>query len=295
MLFETIISKGAEPIKWLLVAGIAYTLAMGIWSFFETPVSSVADRTAAPGDAAPLRPAANVNWILSKHLFGEAGAAPADQEDSNEPAVQTRLPLELQSVFVADQAQASAAIVAQRGKPGKLYAVGDNLPGNAKLVEVLTDRIILRRAGVRETLMFPKSKSQLVANPVQEQPEQASLAPPIERAPRSRTPARQEPAAVVEEYQTKLTEDATGTLDELGIETVDTTGASGYRIADVSSSPYLRQTGLQPGDVVLSVNGRPVGDIQQDRLELENIMAQGSARIEVQRGSRKFFITASLK
>ena len=51
---------------------------------------------------------------------------------------------------------------------------------------------------------------------------------------------------------------------------------------------------MQPGDVILSVNGRPVGDLNQDRLELENVLAQGSARIEVQRGTRRFFVTASL-
>jgi general secretion pathway protein C len=303
-LFETIISKGAEPMKWLLVAGIAYTLATGIWSFFETPVSTVADRPAASLDTSKPRAPANVNWILSKHLFGEAGSAPVDQGDASEPAVQTRLPLELQSVFVADDASASAAIVAQRGKPGKLYAIGDNLPGNAKLVEVATDRIILRRAGVRETLMFPKGGAQLVASPVEPREAQPTTAPEVrsdaqQRGQASATSPRrgeaQNAADVVEQYQTRLSEDAQGTLNELGIESVEATGAGGYRIGDVSSSPYLRQTGLQPGDVVLSVNGRPVGDIQQDRLELENIMAQGSARIEVQRGTRRFFITASLK
>jgi len=51
---------------------------------------------------------------------------------------------------------------------------------------------------------------------------------------------------------------------------------------------------LQPGDVILSVNGRPVGDLSQDRLEVDNVLAQGSARIEVQRGTRRFFVTASL-
>lgn len=303
-MFETIISKGAEPMKWLFVAGIAYTLATGIWSFFETPVSPVADRPATSVDTSKSRAPANVNWILSKHLFGEAGSAPVDQGDSGEPAVQTRLPLELQSVFVADEASASAAIVAQRGKPGKLYAIGDNLPGNAKLVEVATDRIILRRAGVRETLMFPKGGTQLVASPVEPRQDQPTTAPEVRSDSQQRrqtsatSPRRGEPqeaADVVEQYQSRLSEDAQGTLNELGIESVEATEAAGYRISDVSSSPYLRQTGLQPGDVVLSVNGRPVGDIQQDRLELENIMAQGSARIEVQRGTRRFFITASLK
>ena len=67
------------------------------------------------------------------------------------------------------------------------------------------------------------------------------------------------------------------------------------RLDHLAQSPYLRQTGLQPGDVILSINGQPVGDVERDRLELDNVLAQGSARIEVQRGDRRFFITASLK
>ena len=68
-----------------------------------------------------------------------------------------------------------------------------------------------------------------------------------------------------------------------------------WLLADGATGTNLFLAGLQSGDVILSVNGRPVGDIQQDQLEIANIMAQGSARIEVQRGSRRFFITASLK
>jgi general secretion pathway protein C len=106
--------------------------------------------------------------------------------------------------------------------------------------------------------------------------------------------ATEDPMQLVESYRQRLADDAAGTLNELGLETVDASAGGGYRIGDVAQSPYLQQTGLQPGDVILSVNGRPVGDIQQDQMELANIMAQGSARIEVQRGSRRFFITASL-
>ena len=143
MLFETLINKGAEPVRWLLVAAIAYTLATGIWSFFDTPETSTIQATQTKPKTEAQRAPGNVNWILAKHMFGEAGAAPEATQASDEPAVQTRLPLELQSVFVADEIDASAAIVAQRGKPGKLYTVGENLPGNVKLVEVLVDRISL--------------------------------------------------------------------------------------------------------------------------------------------------------
>lgn len=316
-MFETLLNRGVEPVRWLIVIGIAYTLANGIWSFFQTPVSNTVE-TRPTETSKTTRAPANVNWILAKNLFGEAGAAPAASDD-DEPTVQTRLPLELQSVFVAEDTTAnpSAAIVAQRGKPGLRYKVGENLPGNAKLIEVRTDRIILRRAGVKETLMFPKIKSQLVADATEadetdEQPSPRSnntsrlpnTGPSTTRATTGDTPGASAanednsspaPEDMVDTYREKLSDDAAGTLNELGIESVDSSGAAGYRIADTAQSPYLRQTGLQSGDVILSVNGRPVGDIEQDQLEIENIMAQGSARIEVQRGSRRFFITASLK
>ena len=305
-MFETFLNKGVEPIKWLIIVGIAYTLATAVWSFFEPPVIAAIETTTTT--PAENRAPANVNWILTKNLFGKTGATPDNDSRDDEPTVQTRLPLELRSVFVAEDPQAnpSAAIVAQRGKSGLLYRVGDNLPGNATLVEVRTDRIILRRAGSRETLMFPQPKTQLATETFDAQDESAqdieqpqgnrnrSLGFDIGDASSDGKSSREQ-ANLLEIYRDKLSNDASATLSELGIETIDSTGAGGYRIADVGQSPYLRQTGLQAGDIILSVNGRPVGDISTDQLEIDNIMAQGSARIEVQRGSRRFFITASLK
>ncbi len=117
-----------------------------------------------------------------------------------------------------------------------------------------------------------------------------------EAPPETRRPAKA-PAIgnVVQSYRDRLQQDPAGTLNSLGVAPVSSSGAQGYRVDSLASSPYLAQTGLQAGDVVLSVNGRPVGDIQQDQAEIDNIVAQGSARLEVQRGTRRFFVTASLK
>ncbi len=106
---------------------------------------------------------------------------------------------------------------------------------------------------------------------------------------------RQRSVIVVQSYRERLQQDPVGTLNSLGVAPVASGGAQGYRVDSLASSPYLAQTGLQPGDVVLSVNGRPVGDVQQDQAQIDNIVAQGSARLEVQRGTRRFFVTASLK
>ena len=83
-------------------------------------------------------------------------------------------------------------------------------------------------------------------------------------------------------------------LSQLGISAVSMGKSKGYRVGGLVKSQYLSQTGLQPGDLILSVNGQTVGDIEKDKMEIDNIMAQGSARLEIQRGTRTFFVTATL-
>jgi general secretion pathway protein C len=279
---------------------MAYTLATTVASFFATPQPARIAAVPSGQSTDAARPAVNVNWILTKHLFGEAGAKP-EVSESNQPAVQTRLPLELKSVFVADEKDLSAAIVAQRGKPGESYRVGDTLPGNAELVEVRTDRIILRRAGVRETLMFPEWQNQFAeeAAPAQRAPATNDFASDEadqfdESDGAGRGTADSEPlsaAEIADELRERLATEGESALEDYGLEIAD---GGGYRLGNAANAPYLRQTGLQPGDVILSVNGQPVGDVQQDQLQIENILAQGTARIEIQRGARRFTITASL-
>ena len=305
-MFDTLLTRGVEPVRWLIALGIAFTLATTALSFFQAPVTDLsATNPARPaGNSAPARPSTNVNWVLSKHLFGEAGAAPVAAKATG-PEVATRLPLELQGVSVADINEESSAIIAQKGKSGLLYRVGDTIPGNATLIEVYADRVVMRRAGAREVLKFPQQKLTLAAadnrngqrpaarhlRPAQNTPARPAATRPVQAAAATPASTAEDTESVVEEYTQRLADDAEGTLDELGLAAAD---GGGYVLGSNAQSPYLKRTGLQPGDRIMSVNGRPVGDIQSDRLELQNVLAQGSARIEVVRGSRRFFVTVAI-
>ncbi|MEM8767707.1 MAG: type II secretion system protein N [Pseudomonadota bacterium] len=287
-------AKLVEPTRWIIIGGIAFTLANTVLFFLAPPAGDGQQTGPQPAIKAPdRRPAVSINAILSRNLFGQADASGADV-DNGLPAVETRLPLELLGVFVAEEPEASAAIVAQKGKGGETYLIGATLPGNAKLIEVHPEHIVLRRAGARETLRFPQvASNQLLADP----PSAPSPTPSAGRSPPPTSAAPAEtPRDLVTNYRDRSENDPEGTLKDIGITPVADGSAQGYRLDDSATrSPYLSQTGLQPGDVVLSVNGQPVGNIQQDRRQLDNILAQGSARIEVQRGTRRFFVTASLK
>ena len=96
-------------------------------------------------------------------------------------------------------------------------------------------------------------------------------------------------------YRTRLQANPEQALSDIGLQPVSASGTRGYRVASLANAPQLAQTGLQAGDVIVSVNGRPVGNVRTDRMEIDSVLAAGAARLEVQRGERRFFLQASLR
>jgi len=302
MQLNSIVTKAALPTRWLIVAGIAWTLAQTALYVASSPQGREPARPGISDRTMPRQTTVNLNTILSRHLFGEADVSPSDM--ATQITEETRLPLQLQGVFVAEEVEEqSAAIVAQKGKPGMRYRLGDKIPGNAVLVAVFTDHIILRRAGSREKLTFPTNNDQFQVDPDQDEnvaPNRQTFRQTFVEKPLANTASGEQRAVqsareFVASHQARMEADPRQALNDLGITPVSPDSAAGYELGNLAQSPYLSQTGLQPGDVILSVNGRPVGDLQADRLEIANILAQGSARLEIQRGSRTFYVTASLK
>lgn len=335
-LLNTLIERLALPFRWLMVVGIAYTIASGLLDLLgadATPNRSETGPTAISGTRA--RPAIDIERLVARNLFGTpAGSAEATAAASQgQPAVVTQLPLDLNGVFVGEGTARSAAIIAERGQPGQLYQVGDTIANSATLEAVFPDHVVLRRAGVAESLFFlqpngtpsspvpgttfdpDQAQMELLeqqyreqieepvpydqmneldgTEPIESLEDQGLMMPDAAAAPAdaSGAGAVADPLAQARE---QMRSDPAGALQSLGMTPVTAGGASGYRIDNLADSPYLGQTGLQTGDVILSVNGRPVGNLGQDRLEVDNIITQGAARIEVQRGSRRFFVTAAL-
>ena len=307
-LLRKIAARAATPAKWLIVLGMAYSLA-GTVLFVAAPreAASVQPRNTVEKVSRDDRPGADLESIVGANLFGLAGARPSEAAAAAASAslVDTRLPLVLHGVFVAETPEASTAILARKGRSEELYHIGDSVPGNATLDAVFLDHVLLRRGRSLERLAFPKSDGNIAIPSPRAEPAQAgsldarallaqSGSPPS-RMPAGRIATERSPEEMAEKYREKLKVDPRGALGELGLTPVGGDGPAGYRLDRLAQSPYLRQTGLRPGDVILSINGQPLGDVEHDRLELDNVLERGSARLEVQRGERRFFITASLK
>ena len=307
-LLKNVAARAATPARWLIVLGMAYTLASTVL-FIAAPQEAVSLQPESTVESVSQdeHPAADLESIVGANLFGDAGANQSVAAPAPASLVETRLPLTLHGVFVAETPDASTAILARKGRPEERFHIGDRVPGNATLDTVFLDHVLLRRGQSLERLNFPESdvniaipvaRAEPAPAPAPNEPEPAppaaSRAPP-EAVPEPRNAAELAPVEIAEQYREKLQADPQGTLEQLGLSPVAGGTPAGYRLDRLAQSPYLRQTGLKPGDLILSVNGQPVGDVGRDRLELDNVLAQGSARLEVQRGERRFFITASLK
>lgn len=271
-------------LQWLCGLGIAYAIAnttlvlIGDGTRSALPSDSP---TAFATDSRSLPPAPTVTELTKRNLFGSTD--PANRIRSSAPAVPTRLPLTLEAVFVSSTPDQSNAIISQRGKLGKLYGPGDLLPGNARLSEVHAAQVILERAGAREALAF-KSTFQAKRN---------QSAPPgqVANTETNQTTPPGSNAPLLQQLNTELAQDPDTALERLG---VSQNSGGGYRIGSTASNPYLAQSGLQAGDVVLSINGRPLGDINVDRMALTNLASSDSVSVELLRNGQRLTITTRI-
>ena len=229
------------------------------------------------------------------HSVGQLfGRADDNQQEEVISAPTTRLNLELQGVFLSDVPSTSSAIVAERGKDGKLYLVGDKLPGNSVLHSVESNHILLRRGARLEKLLFITKRLNIEAsnsatastsrrpstqgNPTSSRPTQAS---------QSGSPSAG--SAILSAVRDRLQRNPQAVLKEYGLSAVAPGSSQGYKVD--TAHPALNNTGLQPGDRVVSVNGAPLGVAMNDARLIDQARAAGRVRVEVERGGRRFFLT----
>lgn len=302
LLFAQHSRRVAMLVNIILIVLMSLTVANAVLFFME--MSAPASTSPVRQSVQPAEPAP-VYKVSDLELFGRAqAAAPKEVIDAPE----TKLNLELQGVFIAEDDNRSTAIIGQRSKVGELYAIGDRLPGNATLASVYVDHVLIRRSGRVEKLMFSEGKLNIDktnastggsrAVPHTRSGSTASRAELEQIRDRLRNAAPPNPdtgptvnrSSGLEDYAQRLRQDPMSVLGEVGLSAVNDGESGGYRV-DASAQSAIRQAGLQPGDVVVSVNGRPIGNVMNDTALIDQVMASSRVRVEVQRGERRFFLT----
>lgn len=100
--------------------------------------------------------------VKTVSLFGTPTTEKAQDKPKPAPIPETRLNLELKGTFTNTNRQFASAIISESNKDSHRYFVGQKVPGNAELVAVHKDSVILRRNGRDEVLKFARLSRQTV-------------------------------------------------------------------------------------------------------------------------------------
>lgn len=242
-----------------MVVSVAAALAGLTWRIAGhagTGAITVPSGRSGPAVAPDMAPA------IALAPFGKPAVVDAPQP--------TSLPLELKGIVAAIPAELSTAFIAVSGAPATGFRVGQQVEG-ATIAAIQRDRVLFDNGGRREFLAFPDPR----LSP--EQRQAAAAAPAGQAPPPGAGPGIQPPP--------ELPGNSAAALQKLGA----TQTPDGFRIG--ANGP----PGMQPGDVITSVNGTQMTDTQAANAAFAAAQAAGSAQIQILRDGRRISLTVPLR
>jgi general secretion pathway protein C len=250
----------------LLAIVIAAQLASLVW---RALVSGDEEAEVEAPDFAPAEPAVDLPAIVNAHLFGVAA-------DSGDPsaAPATSANLALTGTLAGREPEQGWAIIGASGQSARVYATGAALPGGTRLVAVYPDRVILDRNGSRESLMLPRLSGGAGS----------AMAPRVAARGQAASPD----ASLADSVRQLLVQNPQAGGDLLRPQPVFAGGSlRGYRVYPGRNRAQFAGLGLQPGDLVMAVNGAALDDPNRG-LEILRGVGQGSAvTLTVERGGQQ--------
>jgi general secretion pathway protein C len=146
------------------------------------------------------------------------------------------------------------------------FAVGEEIMPGVKLVAVAFDNITIDRGGAREQLFLDQSQP---ADTVAPEADATASAQP-EAAPTGDRP-------ILNQIQFQPRRDANG--------------ITGFVLQPRGDGAAFRAAGLQPGDVLIAVNGRAAGTIERPEDMAREFEMAGEASVQIERGGRQIMLS----
>jgi general secretion pathway protein C len=256
----------------VLVIAIAWQLVQLTWLLLERrePADSSAIAMAPPPPTA-VRKGIDVQAIANAHLFDVAQSEPTAAED----AQPTQMNLVLTAVFAANDPAKGVALIGESPQATKVYAVGSVVRPGTKLHSVYLDRVVLERNGQLETLSLPR-------------PSTAGIA--INRAAAAPRPGGNNQFA--DNLRRIAETNPTAFAEVVRPQPVFANGVQrGYRVYPGRNRQQFAKLGLQPGDLVLSINGTPLDDPQRGMEIFNTIGTSDRVSVTVERNGQSQELT----
>jgi general secretion pathway protein C len=265
----------ARVVNILLVIWLAWLLAGLSWLVVPEPESQPGSTLAGvPVPVPTSKPRVDERQIAAWHVFGEAGEDKPVQKVAAVEAPETSLKLTLRGVFASDDPKDARAIIGDPRGQEKHYAVGDPLPGGAKLSEIYPDRIILERNGRYETLRLPKEMTSAVVRGNGSPARSPDAGSRVAAFTRYRSELKQNPAAFLNYVRATPHRGRDGSF-------------VGFQLQPGPKRGALKELGLQPGDIVTAINGVQIDSPAKGMKAMQELGQGANVNVTLLRGGRE--------
>lgn len=250
----------------VLVIAIAWQLVQLTWMIVDRAAPDAPVPAATPTPAPIVRnQGPDFDAIANQHIFGEAQA----EQQSVADAPQTQMNLLLSAVFATNDPEKGIAIIGESASSANVYTVGDAIRAGTKLHAVYPDRVILDRSGKLEALALPTQSLagvQISQAPVRPRPQATQFQENLRRI------AETNPSAFAEIIRPQP-------VFANGVQ-------RGYRVYPGRNRQQFARLGLQPGDLVLAINGTPLDDPQRGIEIFNTIGSSDRVTVTVERNGQ---------
>ncbi|MFO7808531.1 type II secretion system protein GspC [Guyparkeria sp.] len=270
-------------LPWLVSAGllaaIAWLLAGLIWSWTVPGYTFQAGTAGSTQLAAPGRPdspavadAPRLSGFARAAEFSPFGSTQLIDSQVIENAPETRLRLDLLGILTYGP-NGGSAIIAAGGSDAEIYQVGETIgDALATLHSVHVDRVILERDGRLETLRLPRNEELRMGGSVAEtdrRSSRASNSPPPDTASVSRSRWLADPERATNALRTQPV-----LRDGLLV---------GIRVTPTRNEREFERAGLREGDIITTVEGQQVRDIEDPDQLLSKLSDMDRVNITIER------------
>lgn len=283
--------------KWLrlgvilaAVSSVAAVAAETTWHVLgHDRVIPPAAKLQAPAETPTAPP--DIGPVLALAPFGAADVVVADAQAAEAP--QNVL---LLGVIVRDDPARSLALLRSDASEGN-YRIGDEVVPGVTLTAIFQDHVILLSGEGESALYFegaelasdgpqvPTGTERLLA--LIKSGQGGSISEQVDAASRAEPVTTQD---YIDMWRERIIANPAEVLDTIGL----VPGEKGYTIAE-KHDVGVNRAGLRAGDIVTSVNGQSVGDVDQDRALYDVVAESGLARIEVERDGRLIVMSFPLQ
>lgn len=228
--------------------------------------------------AAPAPSGADVGTILAAELFGPSPAGAGDGSDAAAVPVSG---LNLMLAGVVAGGGAGLALIGVEGQPPQPFSAGQEILPGVVLEKVLPESVVLRRAGVAESLVL--SGVEAGGLPSAPRPSPAERDAVVELKPRHYSIPRD------------VVRERLRSSDFLVKARMTPADGGGFLIQEVQVGSLYEKLGLRAGQVLRAVNGKPVDSVSDFLSLYRDLEGAGRLQLDVAQGGRTERLTYELR